>query len=69
MNDPLPALAQRILTDAGTRMRFIVAIAGPPAAGKSMLAEKLRQLLDQEMGSKRPPTSPCPGWAQPLRYA
>lgn len=62
MNDPMPALAQRILTDAGTRMRFIVAIAGPPAAGKSMLAEKLRQLLDQETGKACAAVFPLDGF-------
>lgn len=38
-------LAEMVLAQAGTIRRFMVAIAGPPGAGKSTLAETLQQAL------------------------
>lgn len=42
---PVGALAKAIDDGAGAAARFVVAIAGPPAAGKSTLAEALRSAL------------------------
>ncbi len=39
------ALAARLRKEAGSKKRFMIAIAGPPASGKSTLAEKLRDAL------------------------
>ncbi|SMD04186.1 nucleoside triphosphate hydrolase [Rhizobium sp. RU36D] len=38
-------LAEMVLAQVGTATRFMVAIAGPPGAGKSTLAESLQQAL------------------------
>lgn len=46
MNAPL--LADNIIADAKGHKRFIVAIAGPPGAGKSSLAEALLSLLTKK---------------------
>lgn len=40
-------IAATIFKHAAKQRRFIVAIAGPPGAGKSMLAERLRDLLPE----------------------
>ncbi|MBO3759560.1 nucleoside/nucleotide kinase family protein [Ciceribacter sp. L1K22] len=39
------AIADDIISRAGSARRFLVAIAGPPGAGKSTLAERLRDIL------------------------
>ena len=40
-------IAATIFKRAGQRRRFIVAIAGPPGAGKSMLSSRLHELLPE----------------------
>lgn len=40
-------LAERLQAQAGDRRRFMVAIAGPPGAGKSTLAEALAQIFSE----------------------
>lgn len=45
MTDQVSSLAGDILRRAASARRFLVAIAGPPGAGKSTLAEKLREAL------------------------
>lgn len=43
---PTPqSIADDIISRAGSVRRFLVAIAGPPGAGKSTLAERLREIL------------------------
>ena len=46
-----PMLADNIIADAKGHKRFIVAIAGPPGAGKSSLAEALLSLLTKKNGA------------------
>ncbi|WP_136066157.1 nucleoside triphosphate hydrolase [Modicisalibacter radicis] len=46
MTPTLDVMAERLLANAAPERRTLVAIAGPPAAGKSTLAERLRQRLD-----------------------
>lgn len=43
----IASIASAIFKRAGKSERFIVAIAGPPGAGKSTLSEKLRELLPE----------------------
>ncbi|MFC3282686.1 nucleoside triphosphate hydrolase [Litchfieldella rifensis] len=51
MNPNIHDMAVRILEAAGNRQRFIVALAGPPGAGKSFLSEWLcRELNDRQPG-------------------
>ncbi|HTO33307.1 MAG TPA: nucleoside triphosphate hydrolase [Pararhizobium sp.] len=45
MSMTLAAIADRIVGEAGQSSRFIVAIAGPPGAGKSTLADALQEEL------------------------
>jgi pantothenate kinase len=45
MTMTLAAIADSIVEKAGTSSRFIVAIAGPPGAGKSTLADALQEEL------------------------
>ena len=45
MTATLDAIADRILQRAGSARRFVVALAGPPGAGKSTLAEALHAAL------------------------
>lgn len=40
-----PDLARHLIAQAGKRIRFLVAIAGPPASGKSTIAANLRDAL------------------------
>lgn len=51
MNEATIALARRILAASEGRKRFIAAIAGPPASGKSTLVEDLKRLIDREAGA------------------
>lgn len=44
------ALARRILDEAEGRRRFVVAVAGPPGAGKSTLVETLRDAVEAVAG-------------------
>ncbi|EPC02060.1 fructose transporter [Litchfieldella anticariensis FP35 = DSM 16096] len=51
MNPNIHDLAVRILEAAGNRQRFVVALAGPPGAGKSFLSEWLcRELNERQPG-------------------
>ncbi|MFM7040225.1 MAG: nucleoside triphosphate hydrolase [Planctomycetaceae bacterium] len=43
----MPLIADRILQAAGTAERFVVAIAGPPGAGKSTISAALVDVLQQ----------------------
>lgn len=45
MSMTLAAIADRVIDKAGQSSRFIVAIAGPPGAGKSTLADALQEEL------------------------
>ena len=49
-NVTVPELAETLLNAAGAA-RYIVALAGPPAAGKSHIAEKLEQALNASGGA------------------
>lgn len=51
MNSESHSLAQHLIDVAGDASRFVVALAGPPAAGKSTLSEKLCKTIDAQ----------CPG--------
>ena len=42
-------IAQRIIAAAADAERFVVALAGPPGAGKSTLSEQLWQAIDAEL--------------------
>lgn len=42
-------IAQRIIAAAAESDRFVVALAGPPGAGKSTLSERLCQAIDAEL--------------------
>lgn len=46
MNPSIEDLAQQIANRAAGRHRFVVALAGPPGAGKSTLAERLVRALN-----------------------
>lgn len=51
MTPDISTMATRLRQAAGERQRFIVALAGPPGAGKSFLSTALCQALnEQEMG-------------------
>ncbi|GGY06018.1 nucleoside triphosphate hydrolase [Litchfieldella qijiaojingensis] len=51
MNPDIHDMAVRILEAAGNRRRFVVALAGPPGAGKSFLSEWLcRELNERQPG-------------------
>lgn len=43
----IASIAAQIFKRAGKAQRFVVAIAGPPASGKSTLAERLAELLPE----------------------
>ena len=47
MTEGIDGLAEAILVRAGAARRFLVAIAGPPGAGKSTLADNLAGVLHQ----------------------
>lgn len=46
MTPELQALAQRIMRTAEGHDRFVVALAGPPGAGKSYRSERLRECIE-----------------------
>lgn len=48
MTSPSQNLARTLIERAGDKSRFIVAIAGPPGAGKSTLAEELSGALKKQ---------------------
>jgi len=50
VNAEIEGLARRILAAATGRDRFIVAIAGPPASGKSTLVDDLKRAIDDAAG-------------------
>ncbi len=46
-------LADHVIKNAGGHQRFMIAIAGPPGAGKSTLAEQLKEaLVKQSVGAR-----------------
>ncbi|WP_404863740.1 nucleoside triphosphate hydrolase [Georhizobium sp. MAB10] len=47
MNPSVEVLAQQVAERASGRDRFVVALAGPPGAGKSTVAERLVKALNQ----------------------
>ncbi|MBD3898221.1 nucleoside/nucleotide kinase family protein [Halomonas sp. ML-15] len=49
MSHSTTEIAQEIITAAADAERFVVALAGPPGAGKSTLAEYLWQAIDVEL--------------------
>lgn len=55
-------LAQEILTHANRGRRFILGIAGAPAAGKSYLANKLVELINQNTGREIAVVAPMDGF-------
>jgi Panthothenate kinase len=55
-------LAQEILTQANRGRRFILGIAGAPAAGKSYLANRLVELINQNTGSEIAVVAPMDGF-------
>ncbi len=64
MND-FERLSDRVLHGARDRERLIVAIAGPPAAGKSTLAEKLVNRLNDGEASEPAAIFPMDGFHLP----
>lgn len=50
----IAALAETVRTEAGTAARFMIALAGPPASGKSTLAEALAGRFPQGIAAVVP---------------